>query len=65
MQIQDKISPFEKCVSQMRFLLSSRFQFQIRYSLEILAEFFDVLTSDLFPQVEVLLQEFLLLRLDK
>lgn len=43
MKLQDTVTPFQKCVSQMQFLLSSRFQFQIRYSLEILAEFFDVL----------------------
>lgn len=49
----------------MRFLLTSRFQFQLRYSLEILAEFFNVLQPELYAQVEPLLQDFLNLRLDK
>jgi len=62
---EDRVAPFEKCVSQMRFLLSQRFQFQMKFSLEVLNDFLAQLDPTVFPRIEALLFELLALKSDK
>jgi hypothetical protein len=55
-QLEDqKVSPFSKCVSTMRYLLSSRFQFQQKFSLEIVNSFFLKLEQDAFDKIQGLI----------